>query len=124
MNRPPLLIVGDLHLGPVSPNGTEEAFVELLGRYADSELVCLGDLLDLSADTSGLSAPESVVAHLNEHAALSQALRQRLSAGAATTLVVGNHDAELGAMGVRAAVLRRFGLPECAPLTLAPWWIR
>jgi hypothetical protein len=65
-----------------------------------------------------------VVAQLDGHTALSQALRQRLSAGAATTLVVGNHDAELGALGVRAAVLRRFGLTRSAPLTIAPWWIR
>lgn len=124
MNRRPILVIGDLHLGPANPTSTEVAAVELLERHPGCELVCLGDLFDLSADTSRLNAHQAVVAYLDQYAALAQALRRHLSCDGAVTLIVGNHDAELASAQVRAHMLARLMLPASAALTIEPWWIR
>jgi UDP-2,3-diacylglucosamine pyrophosphatase LpxH len=124
MNWRAILVIGDLHLGRAAHSGTEEAVVALLEQHPHAELVCLGDTFDLSAETGRQQADESVLAHLNRFSRLARALRNHLAAGCAVTLVVGNHDAELGAKGVRVAVLRHLDLPVQSHLTIAPWWIR
>ena len=124
MNRLPILVVGDLHLGPAAPAGTEEAMVELLLRHRDAEFLCLGDLFDLSADTSARDAAESVLAHLDRYSRLSSALGTHLSRGAPVTLVVGNHDAELGATGIREAILGKLDVAPTSDLTIERWWTR
>lgn len=124
MNRRPILVISDLHLGPATPTGTEAAAVCLLERYPSSELVCLGDLFDLSADISRLSAEKSVVAHLARYSALAQAMRKHLATNGTITLVVGNHDAELGAAGMRGSILDHLGVSQSVDLAIEPWWIR
>jgi predicted phosphodiesterase len=124
MNQRPILVIGDLHLGPAAAAGTEDAVVGLLERHPHREVVCLGDLFDLSADTSNLLAHESVIAHLDRFSRLAGALRSYLFSGGAITLVVGNHDAELGADGIRESILRHLGLPSASALVIEPWWIR
>ncbi|HEY5960077.1 MAG TPA: metallophosphoesterase [Polyangiaceae bacterium] len=119
-----LLVTGDLHLGPAAPAGTEQAIVSLLERRESSEWICLGDLFDLSADTSGSPPAASVVEHLDRYSELRRAIAQHLVDGGAVTLVVGNHDAELAAAGVRDAVLTRLDAPASANLKIEPWWIR
>lgn len=120
----PILVVGDLHLGPANPTGTEDALVELLEQRSAGELICLGDLFDLSADFSGMPPTDSVLAYLERFPRLARALQRILTPGGAVTLVVGNHDAELGALGVRDAILARLGMAASARLIIAPWWIR
>lgn len=120
----PQLVVGDLHLGPATPAGAEDALVELLGWHQPNELICLGDLFDLSADTSGLPPHASVVGYFERFPQLTRAFRSLLASGRALTLVVGNHDAELGATGVRDAILAHFGLGTTVRFAIEPWWVR
>jgi predicted phosphodiesterase len=124
MKQRPILVIGDLHLGPANPAGTEAAAVSLLERHSGCEWVCLGDLFDLSADISQLSAEQAIITQLERFAPLTRALRRQLAANSAVTLVVGNHDAELGSAGARQHILAYLDLPSSAALSIEPWWIR
>jgi hypothetical protein len=124
MNRPPILVIADLHLGPADPGGTEAALVALLARHPGCDLVSLGDLFDLSADRASHQARESVLAHVARNATLARAWRSHVLAGRALTLVVGNHDAWLGAPGIRDDILHHLDLPTTSALRIEPWWIR
>lgn len=124
MLRPQTLILADLHLGPAAPGGTEEAAVGLLGRYPAADLICLGDLFDLSADAHHPSAIESIGAYLDRFSRLTNALRRHLASGNALTLVVGNHDAELGAQHVRRFLLHYLDAANPWALTISPWFVR
>lgn len=124
MVRPPTLIIGDLHLGPAAPGGTDAAAVELLERYRGSELVCLGDLFDLSAEIGNLSPCESVSARFETFPSLTQALRRHLQEGGAIRIIAGNHDAELGSAGVAEFLLKYLDASEPTAVKIAPWWLR
>ncbi|MGC4064516.1 MAG: metallophosphoesterase [Polyangiaceae bacterium] len=124
MERSPLLVLSDLHLGPAAPPGTDEALEALLDHHPRHELVCLGDLFDLSTETSPTPTGESVAQQITSCRALRRAFRSHLSVGNRITLVAGNHDAELTLPDVRSHLLRALELPEHAPLQIEPWWVR
>lgn len=124
MARPPTLIIGDLHLGPAAPGGTDAAAVELLARYPGSELICLGDLFDLSAEIRALSPWESVSARFDRFTSLTQALRRHLQGGGTIRLIAGNHDSELGSAEVTKSLSRYLDAHEPAAVTTVPWWLR
>jgi predicted phosphodiesterase len=124
MLRPQTLILADLHLGPAAPGGTEEAAVGLLGRYPTADLICLGDLFDLSADARHSNAVESIEAYLGRFSHLTNALRKQLASGNSLTLVAGNHDAELGAQDVRRFLLRYLDASNPQAMTISPWFVR
>lgn len=124
MKRPPLLVLGDLHLGPIAPAGAENALVALLDRHPDRELVCLGDLFDLSALPATPDPHSAVTRRLAAVPNLARALRQHLLGGSPVTLVAGNHDAELALPGMREALLEAMDLDATFPLRVEPWWLQ
>lgn len=98
--------------------------VELLGRFPSADLLCLGDLFDLSANTQHASALQAVGAYFDHYSRLTRALRKRLASGARVTLVVGNHDAELGASDVGRFLADYLDARRPDAFSIAPWFVR
>jgi predicted phosphodiesterase len=124
VERRPLLVLSDLHLGPAAPPGADEALEALLDQHPGHELVCLGDLLDLSTQTAPAPTGHSVAQQLAGCVALGRGLRNHLKRESPVTLVAGNHDAELTLPDVRSHLLRALDLPNDSPLYIEPWWMR
>ena len=123
MAESPLLVLSDMHLGPAAPRGADIALGTLFDRYGDSEVVFLGDLIDLSAETSRLGL-EAVTQRLwQTYPAFAHALASHLAQGKRVTLVTGNHDAELSEPGTRGALLESLNLAPDSPLCIEPWFV-
>jgi UDP-2,3-diacylglucosamine pyrophosphatase LpxH len=124
VERRPLLVLSDLHLGPAAPPGTDEALDSILSLHPRHELVCLGDLFDLSTETNPEPTGAGVAQQIMGCSALRRAFRAHLERGSRITLVAGNHDAELTLPDVRFHLLRALDLPDSAALKIEPWWVR
>ncbi len=119
----PLLVLSDLHLKH-SGERIEGAFERVVDRHPGHELILAGDVLDLSDDPAEVSHVASVLHHLEQHPRFTRALRGHLLNGQPVTWIPGNHDAGLGATGVRTAILEKLELSDDALLTMAPWFVR
>jgi hypothetical protein len=119
-----LLVLSDLHLGPAAPQGADLALEALLDRYPQHELLCLGDLIDLSTETGGSAPTRFVSETLERYPVLARTLRRHLTRGSVVTLVAGNHDAELGLPGTRTGILESLDLNETSPLAVEPWFLK
>ena len=119
----PMLILSDLHLGPATPPGADLALETLLDRHGQRELVCLGDLFDLSTETRKIDPAILVAEQFANHPVVSRALRRHLVQGSTVTLVAGNHDAELTAPDARKRILDALDLDERSSLRIEPWWL-
>ncbi len=123
MSIRPVLLVGDLHLGPAAPEGTGRELSLLLGTHPGHELVLLGDVFDLSIESDPMLTPEHVRGHLRRESRLAAALRDHVLGGGSLTLIPGNHDAWLGVPGVRDALVDALRLPRDCPIQIGTWWI-
>lgn len=119
MSSAPVLVVGDLHLGPRCPPETAHGLGRLLLSHPECDLVFLGDTFDLSL------APEAPAAFLVETLARTpgfvEALRAHLELGRRVCFVTGNHDAELVTPNVKDALEATF--PD-GGLEVVPWFVR
>jgi predicted phosphodiesterase len=118
-----MLVLSDLHLGPATPPGADLALETLLDRHGQRELVCLGDLFDLSTETRKIDPAILVAEQFANHPVVRRALRRHLVQGSTVTLVAGNHDAELTAPDARKRILDALDLDERSSLRIEPWWL-
>jgi UDP-2,3-diacylglucosamine pyrophosphatase LpxH len=118
------IILSDLHLGPTCPQDTEQAAATVIRRHPGSDVLLLGDTLDLSLDPPQTDPGQSAARHLAVNQNLRLALREQLQRGASVMFFAGNHDAQLAQPGVRARMLAELGLTEDAPLHCGLWCLQ
>ena len=118
------IILSDLHLGPTCPEDAEQAAVTVIRRHPGSDVLLLGDTLDLSIDPPRNDPAQSAAKHLADHLEFRLALREQLQRGAAVMLFAGNHDARLAEPGVRAQLLNQLDLTDDAPLHCGLWCLQ
>jgi Calcineurin-like phosphoesterase len=123
---PPVVVLGDLHLTPETPPVVTDDLVRLLDRHPDATVACAGDLFDLSADGRRRPHAETVRATLGRHPGARAALAAHVDRGGELWLVSGNHDADLGDAGFRAALVDALGVAPSARgrLRTTPWFFR
>jgi predicted phosphodiesterase len=120
-----LIVLSDVHLGhrPASAAVARD-LARLVVEHPDHEIVLNGDTFDLSWDPPDRDPAGSVASMLAPHRTLRDALRRHLRAGAALTLLSGNHDADVQRPGVREAVLDALACPPQGALHVESWFIR
>lgn len=118
------IILSDLHLGPTCPSDTEKAAATVIRRHPGSDVLLLGDSLDLSLDPPKTDPGRSAARHLAINRNLRLAMREQLQRGASVMFFAGNHDAQLAHPGVRAQMLAELELTQDAPLHCGLWCLQ
>jgi len=118
-----VLVVSDVHLSR-RPSAAADALAELVHSHPSHELVVAGDFFDLALDPPDKQPGESMAEILSSHPALAEGLAERLGGGSPVTLLAGNHDAAIADTTTRTRLLDMLGLPDSAPLTTFPWFVR
>ena len=108
----------------VAGGAAEQAATTVIRRHPGSDVLLLGDTLDLSIDPPRNDPARSAAKYLAEHLQFRLALREQLQRGAAVMLFAGNHDAHLAEPGVRAQLLNQLDLTDAAPLHCGLWCLQ
>jgi len=120
----PLVVVSDVHLGHRPCDEVASDLARLVSMHPGHEIVLNGDTFNLSCDAPDVHPGASVVAMIAGHPALEAALARHLAAGDPLTIMAGNHDADVQAPAVEAALVQRFALEAGSALRVEPWFVR
>ncbi|HEY4116991.1 MAG TPA: metallophosphoesterase [Byssovorax sp.] len=123
----PFVVLGDLHLTRASPPDVSRDLAAVLAAHAGRRVVFDGDLFDWSADAARASKGTAALADvLGRNPIARAALGDHVGKGGELWLVSGNHDADLGAEGFRAALCDALDLAESARarVRVTPWFFR
>ena len=105
----PLVVVSDVHLGHRRCDGVARDLAHLVAGHPGHEIVLNGDTFNLSCDPRDADPGASAAAMIAAHPALRDALTRHLAGGDPLTIVAGNHDADVAAPAVAAALRTLLG---------------
>jgi len=120
----PFVVVSDVHLGHRPCQDVGDDLARLVGEHPGHEIVLNGDTFNLSCDAPSVDPGASAVAMIGAHPRLRDALLRHLGAGDPVTILAGNHDADVQAPAVRAALARHLTPGGGAALRVEPWFVR
>jgi UDP-2,3-diacylglucosamine pyrophosphatase LpxH len=120
----PLIVASDLHLSADASAGTVRDLAHLMRSHPGHDFILAGDIFNLSWETPGRSAIEAVLTLLEAFPDLRRAVREHLVSGSRLTFLAGNHDAEMMAVELREALLKKLELLPDSALEIAPWFVR
>ncbi len=120
------LVLADLHLTRHTPEAVSRDLVGLVQAHPGARLVFAGDLFDLSAETPAMPRDRGIEEGLRRYPIVARALAEHVDRGGELFMVSGNHDAEVGADGMKADLSASLSLSSEAQTRVhtTPWFFR